>query len=886
MRFLTFELTAYGPFTEKRLDLSEGEEGLHLIYGPNEAGKSAALRALTNLLYGIPPRTSDNFLHDNPRLRIGAGIRHSDGSKLHIVRRKGLKDTLLTPSGEVLPDPVLDKYLVDITRELFTTMFGMDHEVLVEGGRALVSGGGDIGQSLFAAGMGISGMRDIVESLDTEAGELFRPRGKITTINRLIQDFKALKKQCAKSSLSSKDWSVHDERLRSATREKQVVQQDLQKHLSDRNRLERIQKAIPRIVSLEGHRAELKKMGEVVFLPTGFSEQRQEIQESLRRAQFSEARLKKDLDKINEDVAKISPAESVIQAQDEIKDLFLRLGSHKKAMLDLPRRRADNYRLLEEAQAILKKLGPQWSIENAESLRLTDSQIARIRKLGRELDPLLERLQTSGRAESDLESEIRVAKEESARLPEEQDPRKLETALAQARKQGDLSGYLLKIKTELKTRQKKVDLHLKGLGLWTGSMAELEAMAVPSAETVDQFEKDFSELNARCQRLEQSISEQNERLLGLDRRTEALRAAGSIPSEDDLQLARKRRNEGWSLVRDAWLLGTTDIDKNRAFDPEAKDLAEAYEKSVRAADEIGDRLRNESERVAKQAGFMADRQETLKRIAALQENLGSATEALSELETLWISLWEPLRLHPRTPKEMRGWLQKYDRLMGEGADVRDRRAELDRVTSLIKDLRSNLNDRLKEMAEITADADEKLDDLMDRSDALVKAIQTAGRRRENLAAHMKDLERRNTTATQNLKQAEEAQRAWQKKWGAAVKDLNLDAQSLPVEADAVLDRINELFERIDQAQLMQGRIQAIEADGEEFSQSVKDLCGRVAIDIEDTPPEEAAAVLNTRLEKALMDAARLDELEKQQKTAVQTIRSEHIIIEECEAKLK
>ena len=66
MRLLTFELLAYGPFTEKRLDLSEGKAGLHLIYGPNEAGKSVALRALTNLLFGIPPRTSDNFLHDFP----------------------------------------------------------------------------------------------------------------------------------------------------------------------------------------------------------------------------------------------------------------------------------------------------------------------------------------------------------------------------------------------------------------------------------------------------------------------------------------------------------------------------------------------------------------------------------------------------------------------------------------------------------------------------------------------------------------------------------------------------------------------------------------------------------------------------------------------------
>ena len=40
MRLLELDLKAFGPFTGRRLDLSGGREGLHLVYGPNEAGKS------------------------------------------------------------------------------------------------------------------------------------------------------------------------------------------------------------------------------------------------------------------------------------------------------------------------------------------------------------------------------------------------------------------------------------------------------------------------------------------------------------------------------------------------------------------------------------------------------------------------------------------------------------------------------------------------------------------------------------------------------------------------------------------------------------------------------------------------------------------------------
>ncbi len=581
MRLLTLELLAYGPFTDRVLDLSAGKEGIHLIYGPNEAGKSVALRALTGFFFGIPSRTNDNFIHNNARLRIGAKILHSDGSELRAVRRKGLKDTLLNHSGDPVPDAVLEKYLGGVTRDLFSTMFAMDHEVLVEGGRALVEGGGDIGQSLFAAGMGVSGMRRMVESLETEAGALFKPTGKNPRINRLIQDFKALKRSCAETSLSSKDYISHDETLHSAIKEKEIVGRELLKLSSERNRLERLHRAIPRIASLSDHRTDVREMGEVRSLPPEFSKQRQEAQDRLHRARSSQTRLMKDLKTIQDDRARISPERSLIKAQEEIRDLFLRSGSHKKAMVDLPKRRADKYRLFEEAKAILKKLGPEWDINNAESHRLTDALIARIRELGRDLDPILERQEAVHRVNLELESEILAKKEDLSPIPAQKDPRRLKEALNQVLKQGDLSEHLNKIKTELKMRRENLDLHLKGLGLWAGTMEKLESLIPPPEETIDQFEIDFSENYSQRRRVDQALREQLERLMGQDRQMEALRAVGSIPRVEALEQARNDRDEGWRKVKEAWLLPKSDVNKNRSYDAIANDLAESYEKSVR-----------------------------------------------------------------------------------------------------------------------------------------------------------------------------------------------------------------------------------------------------------------------------------------------------------------
>ena len=73
MKIRSIRLAAYGPFTGATLDLPESGPDFHLVFGPNEAGKSTALRALRHMLFGIPARTdeSDESLADFIRRRLG-----------------------------------------------------------------------------------------------------------------------------------------------------------------------------------------------------------------------------------------------------------------------------------------------------------------------------------------------------------------------------------------------------------------------------------------------------------------------------------------------------------------------------------------------------------------------------------------------------------------------------------------------------------------------------------------------------------------------------------------------------------------------------------------------------------------------------------------------
>src|SRR5690606_33921210 len=76
MRFDAITLQRYGIFADFTLDLSQGSEGIHLIFGGNEAGKSTTLRALHRMLFGFPQR-KDDFLDDGDP-RVGGVVRHGE----------------------------------------------------------------------------------------------------------------------------------------------------------------------------------------------------------------------------------------------------------------------------------------------------------------------------------------------------------------------------------------------------------------------------------------------------------------------------------------------------------------------------------------------------------------------------------------------------------------------------------------------------------------------------------------------------------------------------------------------------------------------------------------------------------------------------------------
>lgn len=616
------------------LDFSEPGQSFHVIYGPNEVGKSTALRALTGLLYGIPARTPDAFLHDMRDLRLAGELQRSDGERLPFVRRKGNRDTLLDPEGKPIPDKRLLEFLGGTSEEVFVTMFCIDHDSLTRGGNDLLAGQGDVAESLFQAGTGITSLRQVLATLEAEAEQLFKPRSSTALVNRAIEDYAAANKRCRDLAVPPRQWIQQSADLETKKQELNNIKLRLSEVNARREQLNRFRLALPHVTRRKELSQQLETLGSVTLLPESAPRDREEAQRSQRDATRREEEAQDKLDKLRAEVEQLQLPQELLAQTDAVASIYERLDSYRQAMRDLPKMRAEQNQLENDARTILSEVKPGLPLVEAEMLRLTVVQRTRIRTLADQQRTLQERLRgTSDRTES-----TRMQWEEKRQALKKtlapKDAGELERTLDRVRKQGDVEATLRTETNELRTVEEQAAAELKRLPLWTGTLEQLETLPVPALETVEHFETVLNALNSEQNLLNTQREENHQRKAKVEEGMQTLQIGGATPTEQDLQRARERREEGWQLVRQAWLEGRSDPLREKAFDPE-RSLVDAYEKSVADADATADRLRREADRVAKLAALLADKEGSEHRTAELETTQSELTVRLKAWQEQW-----------------------------------------------------------------------------------------------------------------------------------------------------------------------------------------------------------------------------------------------------------
>lgn len=852
MKILRLDLLAFGPFTGLSLDLSAGAEGLHVIAGPNEAGKSSALRALRDLFFGIAERTDDNFLHPYDKLCLGASIRRSSGEVLEFLRRKARKHPLREPDDETPIEPArLDRFLGGVDAETFQTLFGIDHAGLRRGGRTILEGKGQVGAVLFAAGAGLTGLRGAASEIQDELDELFKPRGQNPKINRLIREIDALREQIRSHQLPSEEWVRHDESLRKAREQKEQHDRTWQETNRERGRLSRIRDALKPIARREELRSQLEGYRDVVPLPADFGERHRAVREArtgfAARAEQAEA----DLQGSEAQLAQIVLPEDVLAEAEGIEGLHQRLGAYRKAQKDRPGLLGMLHSDEHAARDLLEELGRPRDLDAAGGLRLRADEPEAIRELGR-LRSALDATR-DGLRETIAAHDRRLGAQtcELEAIGPTRDVEPLRRAVARGRKFGDPEAALAKARAGRQRQEHDARRELEQLPHWSGSLDGLERLAVPLPETTEPAER---QLDAFRQQIAQDDRDQPTIILAIGDLNAAIRALElerDVPTEGDLRAARLRRDEGWRLVRHAWLEPTGPEGEGAVsfvadFAP-GRHLADAFEQSLGRADELADRLRREADRVAALAEKLAERERLQLRLDALRAGRQATEARLAAARGAWEDRLRASGLPPIGPEELRPWLLRRGALVERAQALRHQGDEIDRDVQTIAAHRDGLAAALRDAGEPEGAVAEPLADRLDRAEAAVAAVDTRRVTRDQLRKAIEDERREREEAHRRLGETDRQLAEWRDNWSARMARLGLDADATPAQADAFLQRIVKLFQALGKARGFRVRIEGIDRDTAEYTAEVAATAGRVAPVLAERPVEEVATELYHRL---------------------------------------
>lgn len=839
MKLLELGLVPFGPFSSFKLDLS-APAGLHVVFGRNEAGKSTSLRAISGLLYGIPHDTLDAHQHPMPELRISGKLLGSDGRLLDVVRRKGRKNTLLTPAGQPLDEALLARALGGVGQDLYRTMFGLDHETLKAGAEALLRGKGDLGETLFDAGVGGAAVHDVLAELERQAAELYRPRATTAVINRELKELSEAKKRARQAATDPVAWDRQLAELEAAERELAEAEALRRELWIERDRLERIRRVLPRLRRRSELVAERAALGELRIDPE-LGRRRRELLDLCEKETWQIERLRGEIAAEESKRASHVFSERLARLPDEERvQVSQRLGAYQKNAKDLPKRRAELKGFEAEARQIAMRLGIEGPLANAERFQLDAPTQTRIRELVQR-HALLEQALSDGRSElAEARAELERVRAELAAAPPPREVSELTAEVARAERAAELETRIGELQTETVRARRRADAAASAIGIECAHEC-VSALPIPAAESVDRFETRFAELERERARISGELATSAERERRCAAEARELGRHGEVPSAELLRRARAERDQAWQA-----------LERERSLEE-----ARAFERLVARADQVADSLWQNAERVARAEAIAAELADLARDADALRASDAEVGRALAELEVEWRALWQPAGIAPRAPREMRAWLAGFARLIAAADALDERQAALDAAKQELERARAGVCRALG--AEGSPEL--ALAALLEKARARLSAEASRVREAEHLERVRRELERSEASRAARVAQREAELGAWQSEWEDAARALGEGQIPSPTETSARLDLIEALRRALERVADWRRRIDGMERDDRVLAEDVARLARELAPELADLPLERAGPALVREHEKTRMIESKLAEID-------------------------
>ena len=880
MRINRLDLMAFGHFTEKSIDLSGGDLGLHIIYGDNEAGKSTSLRALIGWLFGIQTRTKDNFLHSNPQLRIGGELQFLNGQKIKFIRRKGNKDTLLKyGSNEPLDESRLTRFLpAGIDETLFTKLWGIDHGRLIAGGQELLEQSGDLGQALFSAAVGTANFRKILEEMQNSAADIFKPRSSKALLNKAIADYKDAQKRMRDAILPVSNWKALQKQLSKINADISGIEQNITEKNKQKNRLERINRVKGALAQRQNYLAKIEELDSVLLLPQDFANQHKTARETLQNALDLKERLEVKLADLNKESDALSVRDDLLKNEDAIRMLYKNLGAVEKTNADRPQQDGKRRLLRNDAQTLLKGIRPDMNLDDADQLRPLLNNKKWISELVRKNSLLRQKEADFKAALKDLVDEQKLLKSKLEDISQSQiDLTQLKASIASARKAGDIEQRLDDITIQAAQENAAWKNEFARLGNYHGTADALSSVILPFPETIDRFENENDELIEKSKTASRKKQELDNERKQAEQELKALLLKKDVPQVADLGALRKDRDLGWALIKQKYIQHL-DISDTLSTDTQEADLPTVYETKVRQADNISDRLRLDADQVVKRAELEARIDGMMSQINDLSTVIKKIKKAQTDFNIRWTDIWKPLNIIAGTPREMKQWLLKAERLIEKIQTAKAVSTNKERQSEACDQLKKLIADQISQFNPLQKTKDERLDVLISLCEQRIEKEQKERDKRRGIELSLKDSGIRLKRTQDDLKTVKTDLMAWSDEWKKAIEGLSLNTDVHPETATEIFDNLVLFFQKLDRSEELRKRIYGMDKVQEDFHNKVYEFAKRIEFNTDDRDALTIAALLHRDLNAAREARASLIKIKDQLDEKAQEIQAVNMTI--------
>ncbi|MBN8956401.1 MAG: AAA family ATPase [Rhizobiales bacterium] len=831
------DLERYGMFSGRQLAF-QPDAMLHVIYGDNEAGKTSALSAIGDLLFGFSARTDYDFQHDAKTLRIGGRLRHSDGRLIAVRRRKGNKNTLVDENDQPLPDDPLAPLLGSLSREIFNGEFGLTARSLREGGEALLKAGGRLSETLAASSAGMSVLSSLRARLQSEADELFTPRRSGGKPFYLAADRRDSADRTLRDAIVTRD----------AVRQAEASVGDAQARLANLNEThaalgvelalwQRARRTTGSLTRLDAIAADLSAVVEHPQLtPDTLAEWEATYQAYVTLDKEISALDEEDAAYASE-AAALAVDDRLLSAGPDIDALRERPGEARKARSDLPRRRQAR----DDAQAALHGLARRLGLlSHSEVLdrQPTDPAVALARSL-------IGQVVTAEAAIADAERQRAAAQQSYDSLATDGDGAYI-ADIAPVRQKFDALSDIVTLSDQYRRLAAASSAEATGLrddvavlAPSPGALEKLPALPLPDAATIAAHAHAIETAEGDLKGIDGEIASSNLTIAGLQATLSRLSYAGSVPTRADLAHARRERDAHLKSLRDAL---EADAQQRRVH-------LDSTVRATEAVDALADLLLSDTERAARQE----DVQERLAEAQSARERLATqrtqADTALTNAKQAWEQAWAPLAIVPGSPAEMQRWREHVDGIVTR---LRKQDAQKIEIQTLSEALAARKRGAIAFLEGVGRTPDETLavDILFREAKARLDELNAQWAESKVRAAEKQHADRALAKAIAAGEEASKRVAELQSGWPQAMAGIGLAANATTEEAKAALD-VWHAVPALEVSYRREGRsVDTMESDLQHFTRDVDELARKVAPSLIYTTPDEALKQLSDALERA------------------------------------